>query len=63
MPMFSLPRAEPVIALGVAGLNLLIASLLVTLSLALCVVVSLLAALPSLSGRPSRAMVRIGRRR
>ena len=61
--IFSFVRADAVAGLGVAGLNLIVASALVTLSLTLCVAVSLLAGLPALVRRPQRAINSSGRRR
>ena len=48
--IFSFVRADAVAGPGAAGLNLIVASALVTLSLMLCAVVSLLAGLPALVG-------------
>ena len=53
--IFPFVRADAVAGLGAAGLNLIVASVLVTLSLMLCAVVSLLAGLPALVRRPVRA--------
>ena len=61
--IFLFVRADAVAGLGAAGLNLIVASALVTLSLTLCVVVSLLAGLPALVRRPARAITAAGRRR
>jgi hypothetical protein len=52
----SFVRADAVAGLAGAGLNLIVASALVTLSLMLCVAVSLLAGLPALVMRPDRAI-------
>jgi hypothetical protein len=59
--LLSLLRADAVLGLGAAGLNLVVASVLVMLSLVLCVVVSLLAGLPVLAGRAYRTIRRLRR--
>ena len=59
--LLSLLRADAVLGLGAAGLNLVVASVLVMLSLVLCVVVSLLAGLPVLAGRVHRTIRRLRR--
>jgi hypothetical protein len=46
--IFSFVRADAVAGFGAAGLNLIVASALVAMSLMLCVAVSLLAGLPAL---------------
>ena len=61
--IFSFVRADAVAGLGAAGLNLIVASALVTLSLMLCVAVSLLAGLPVLVRQPERAINAVRRRR
>ena len=61
--IFSFVRADAVAGLGAAGLNLIVASALVTLSLMLCVAVSLLAGLPALVRQPQRAINSLRRRR
>jgi hypothetical protein len=61
--IFSFVRADAVAGLGAAGLNLIVASALVTLSLMLCVAVSLLAGLPVLIRQPERAINSLRRRR
>ena len=61
--IFSFVRADAVAGLGAAGLNLIVASALVILSLMLCVAVSLLAGLPALVRRPDRAIHTARRRR
>jgi hypothetical protein len=61
--IFSFVRADAVAELGAAGLNLIVAAALVTLSLMLCVAVSLLAGLPALVRQPARAINSLRRRR
>jgi hypothetical protein len=61
--IFSFVRVDAVAGLGAAGLNLIVASALVTLSLMLCVAISLLAALPALVRQPQRAINSLRRRR
>ena len=61
--VFSFVRADAVAGLGVAGLSLIVASSLVTLSLMLCIAVSLLAGLPALVRRPQGAISSSRRRR
>jgi hypothetical protein len=61
--IFSFVRADAVAGFGAAGLNLIVASALVTLSLMLCVAVSLLAGLPVLIRQPERAINSLRRRR
>jgi hypothetical protein len=61
--IFSFVRADAVAGLGAAGLNLIVASALVTLSLMLCVAVSVLAALSALVRQPQRAINSLRRRR
>ena len=56
-------RADAVAELGAAGLNLIVASALVILSLTLCAVVSLLAGLPAIVLRPVRAITAPSNRR
>jgi hypothetical protein len=46
--IFSFVRADAVAGFGAAGLNLIVASALVAMSLMLCVAVSLLAGVPAL---------------
>lgn len=60
---FSFVRADAVAGLGAAGLNLIVAFALVTLSLMLCVAASLLASLPALVRQPQRAINSLRRRR
>ena len=59
----SFVRAGAVAGLGAAGLNLIVAFVLVTLSLMLCVAVSVLASLPALVRQPQRAINSLRRRR
>ena len=61
--MFPYFRADAVAELGAAGLNLIVASALVLLSLTLCAGVSLFAGLPALVLRPARAITLPGKRR
>ena len=61
--IFSFVRADAVAGFGAAGLNLIVASALVTLSLMLCVAVSLLAGLPVLIRQPERGINAVRRRR
>jgi hypothetical protein len=61
--IFSFVRADAVAGLGAAGLNLIVASALVTLSLMLCVAVSLRAGLSALARQPERAINSLRRRR
>jgi hypothetical protein len=61
--IFSFVRADAVAGFGAAGLNLIVASVLVAMSLMLCVAVSLLAGLPALFRPPQRAINSSRRRR
>ena len=61
--IFSFVRADAIAGLGAAGLSLIVASALVTLSLMLCVAASLLAGLPVLIRQPERAINVLRRRR
>jgi hypothetical protein len=59
----SFVRAGAVAGFGAASLSLIVAFALVTLSLMLCVTVSLVAALPALVRQPQRAIDLLRRRR
>ena len=61
--IFSIFRAEEAAGLGVAGLHLIVASALVTLSLLLFAVVSLLCGMPALVRRTVRTVTVVRRGR